>query len=386
MAQLNVALIGYAFMGRAHSNAYRQVGRFFTPKYLPRMKVLCGRTPAAVKTAADQLGWEETSTDWRQVVRRKDIDIVDIVTPGDSHAEIAIEAAKAGKVVFCEKPLANTVKESERMLAAVKKAGVIHMVCHNYRRAPAVMLAKQLIDEGKLGRIFHFRAKFLQDWTISRELPQGGEGLWRLDVAVAGSGVTGDLLAHNIDTALWLNGPIAEVSAMTETFVKERKHNLTGKVEPVGIDDASAFLARFENGSLATFEATRYARGHKALYTLEINGEHASAFWDLHDLHRIQYFDHQDEGRVRGWRNIHVTDSDQPYMKHWWVPGLQIGYEHTFTHQFADFVAALDAGQSLPPTFRDGLATDYVTDAVLRSAKSRQWERVAAAQLSTTSG
>ena len=220
-------------------------------------------------------------------------------------------------------------------------------VWYNYRRVPAVTMIKQLIDEGKLGRIFHYRAKFLQDWTISSDLPQGGEGLWRLDVAVAGSGVTGDLLAHNIDTALWLNGPITEVTAMTETFVKERKHNLTGKVEPVGIDDASAFLCRFENGSLAMFEATRYARGHKALYTLEINGEHASAFWDLHDLHRIQYFDHKDEGRVRGWRNIHVTDGDQPYMKHWWVPGLQIGYEHTFTHQFADFVEA--AGERQEP-------------------------------------
>ena len=202
------------------------------------------------------------------------------------------------------------------------------------------MLLKQLIDEGRLGRIFHYRAKFLQDWTISQDLPQGGEGLWRLDVGVAGSGVTGDLLAHCIDTALWLNGPIAEVTAMTETFIKERKHNLTGKVEPVGIDDASAFLCRFENGSLATFEATRYARGHKALYTLEINGEHASALWDLHDLHRLQWFDHRDEGQLRGWRSIHITDGDHPYMKHWWVPGLQIGYEHTFIHQFADFLEA----------------------------------------------
>ena len=262
------------------------------------------------------------------------------------------------------------------MVAAVEAAGVPNSVWYNYRFVPAVAMISQLVDEKKFGRIFHYRAKFLQDWTISRDVPQGGEGLWRLDVSVAGSGVTGDLLAHNIDTALWLNGPIAEVSAMTETFIKERKHNLTGKTEPVGIDDASAFLARFENGSLATFEATRYARGHKALYTLEINGEHASASWDLHDLHRIQYFDHHDEGRVRGWRNIHVTDGDQPYMKHWWVPGLQIGYEHTFTHQFTEFVQAAASGTCLPPTFRDGLATDRVTDAVLASAKSRQWEKV----------
>ena len=237
-------------------------------------------------------------------------------------------------------------------------------------------MIKQLLDEGKLGRIFHYRARFLQDWTISKELPQGGEGLWRLDVNVAGSGVTGDLLAHNIDTALWLNGPIVEVTAMTETFVKERTHNLTGKVEPVGIDDASAFLCRFENGSLAMFEATRYARGHKALYTLEINGEHASIAWDLHDLHRLQYFDHRDEGPLRAWRSIHITDGDHPYMKHWWVPGLQIGYEHTFIHQVADFLTGLSAGKIPGPSFRDGLATDYVTDAVLKSAQSGRWEQV----------
>jgi predicted dehydrogenase len=238
-------------------------------------------------------------------------------------------------------------------------------------------MAKQLIDQGRLGRIFHYRAKFLQDWTISKDLPQGGAGLWRLDVSVAGSGVTGDLLAHCIDTAMWLNGGIDQVTAMTETFVKERQHNLTGKVEKVGIDDASAFLARFSNGSLATFEATRYARGHKALYTLEINGEHASIAWDLHDLHRLQYFDHRDEGPLRGWRSIHITDSDHPYMKHWWVPGLQIGYEHTFIHQVADFLTGLQDGKIPGPSFRDGLATDHVTDAVLKSAQSGRWERVA---------
>jgi myo-inositol 2-dehydrogenase/D-chiro-inositol 1-dehydrogenase len=277
---------------------------------------------------------------------------------------------------MCEKPLGRNAAEALAMVDAVESAGVANSVWYNYRRVPAVVLIKNLLDEGKLGRIFHYRAKFLQDWTISQDLPQGGEGLWRLDVKVAGSGVTGDLLAHCIDTAMWLNGSISEVSAMTETFVKQRKHNLTGKVEPVGIDDASAFLARFGNGSLATFESTRYARGHKALYTLEINGEHASAFWDLHDLHRIQYFDHRDEGRVRGWRSVHITDGDHPYMKHWWVPGLQIGYEHTFIHQFADFVEAAAKGQSVAPTFRDGLATDLVTDAVLKSAKSRKWESV----------
>jgi predicted dehydrogenase len=241
---------------------------------------------------------------------------------------------------------------------------------------PAVVLLKQLLDQGRFGRIFHYRSKFLQDWTISRDLPQGGEGLWRLDVSIAGSGVTGDLLAHNIDMALWLNGPIVEVTAMTETFVKERKHSLTGKVEPVGIDDASAFLCRFANGSMATFEATRYARGHKALFTLEVNGEQASAAWDLHDLHRLEYFDHRDEGRLRGWKSVHITDGDHPYMKNWWVPGLQIGYEHTFIHQIADFLQAIGRKEQALPTFADAAATDYVTDAVLKSARTRQWEKV----------
>jgi predicted dehydrogenase len=376
MNTLNIGLIGYGFMGRTHSNAFLQAPRFFDLPYRPVLKAVAARKEDRVKKFAENWGYESFSTDWRDLIARKDIDLIDIASPNDTHREIAIAAAKAGKMVMCEKPLGRTAKEAEEMVAAVEAAAVPNTVWYNYRRVPAVTLIKQLVDEGKFGRIFHYRAKFLQDWTISQDLPQGGEGLWRLDVAVAGSGVTGDLLAHNIDTALWLNGPIAEVTAMTETFITERKHTLTGKVEPVGIDDASAFLCRFENGSLAMFEATRYARGHKALYTLEINGEHASAFWDLHDLHRIQYFDHRDEGRVRGWRNVHITDSDHPYMKHWWVPGLQIGYEHTFIHQFADFVTAAEKGQSIAPSFRDGLATDYVTDAVLKSAKSGRWEKV----------
>jgi myo-inositol 2-dehydrogenase/D-chiro-inositol 1-dehydrogenase len=334
------------------------------------------RNEDRVKKFAANWGYESYETDWRALVARKDIDVIDIASPNDTHHDIAIAAAKAGKMVMCEKPLGRTAAEAKEMVDAVEAAGVPNTVWYNYRRVPAVVLIKQLLDEGVFGRVFHYRAQFLQDWTISQDLPQGGEGLWRLDVSVAGSGVTGDLLAHNIDTALWLNGPIVEVTAMTETFIKERKHTLTGKVEPVGIDDASAVLCRFENGSLGMFEATRYARGHKALYTLEVNGEKTSARWDLHDLHRLQYFDHRDEGRVRGWRSVHITDGDQPYMKHWWVPGLQIGYEHTFIHQFADFVEAAGGGKPLAPTFRDGLATDYVTDAILKSAKTRQWETV----------
>jgi predicted dehydrogenase len=374
--KLHIGLVGYGFMGRAHSNGFLQAGRFFDIPYEPVLKAVCARNAERVKSFAENWGYESIETDWRKLVERKDIDLIDIASPNDTHADIAIAAAKAGKMVLCEKPLGRNAAEAKSMTDAVEAAKVPNMVWYNYRRVPAVTLLKNLVEAGRLGKIFHYRAKFLQDWTISQDLPQGGEGLWRLDVTVAGSGVTGDLLAHTIDTAMWLNGPITEVVAMTETFIKQRKHNLTGRVEAVGIDDASAFLCRFENGSLATFEATRYARGHKALYTLEINGEHASAMWDLHDLHRIQYFDHRDEGQLRGWRSVHITDGDHPYMKHWWVPGLQIGYEHTFTHQVADFLQSLAEGKSAAPTFRDALATDEVTDAVLKSAKTRQWEKV----------
>ena len=380
MKTLNVGLIGYGFMGRAHSNAFRKVNNFFDLEYRPVLKAVCARDQAKVKAFAEKWGYESYETDWRKLIARDDIALIDIACPNDMHKEIAIAAAKAGKRILCEKPLALDGVEGLKMVQAVEKAGVPNMVWYNYRRAPAVTLAKQLIDEGRLGRIFHYRAKFLQDWTISKDLPQGGAGLWRLDVKVAGSGVTGDLLAHCIDTALWLNGEIDEVTAMTETFIKQRKHNLTGKMERVGIDDACAFLARFSNGSLATFESTRYARGHKALYTFEINGEQASIFWDLHDLHRLQYFDHRDEGRVRGWRWLHITDSDHPYMDKWWVPGLQIGYEHTFVHQVADFLEGLAKGKPAHPTFRDALETQYVCDAVLKSAKTQQWEKVRRAE------
>lgn len=375
---LNIGMIGYGFMGRAHSNAYRKVNNFFNLEYRPVLKAVCARDAAKAKAFADTWGYESVEVDWRKLIERKDIDAIDICTPNNLHREIALAAAAAGKMILCEKPLSMNGPEGAEMVAAVEKAGVPNIVWYNYRRVPAVTLAKRLIEEGRLGRIFHYRAVFLQDWTISTDIPQGGAALWRLDAAAAGSGVTGDLLAHCIDTALWLNGSIDTVSAMTETFVKERKHSLTGKVEPVGIDDACAFLARFSNGSLATFESTRYARGHKALYTFEINGEKASIQWDLHDLHRLNYFDHRDEGKLRGWRSIHVTDhgGDHPYMDKWWVPGLQIGYEHSFVHQVADFLEGLATGKPAGPTFRDALETQHVCDAVLTSAKTGAWTAV----------
>ncbi len=374
---INVGLIGCGFMGRTHSNAYRKVYNFFRTPLRPVLKAICDVNADKAKTFADTWGYESVETDWHKLLDRKDIELVDICVPNNMHKEIAIAAAKAGKMIICEKPLALNVAEGKEMVAAVEKAGVPNLVSFNYRRVPAVTLAKNLIDQGRLGRIFHYRAVFLQDWTISADLPQGGDALWRLDVKAAGSGVTGDLLAHCIDTAIWLNGPIKSVTAMTETFIKERKHTQTGKVEAVGIDDACAFLARFANGSLAVFESTRYARGHKALYTFEINGEKASIAWDLHDLHRLSYFDHRDDSLVRGWRSVHVTDGDMPYMNKWWVPGLQIGYEHSFVHQAADFLEAVAKGQSVGPTFRDALDTQKVCEAVLESARKGTWVEIA---------
>ncbi len=373
---LRIGLIGYGFMGRAHSNAFRQVGHFFDSQYELVLQAISARNEDRAKAFAARWGYNSIETDWRKLIARDDIDLVDIATPNNLHADMAIAAAKAGKMILCEKPLALNSKEAEKMVAAVAKAKVPNMVWYNYRRCPAVTLAKQLIDAGKLGKIFHYRANFLQDWTINPDLPQGGEGLWRLDVKAAGSGVTGDLLAHCIDTAMWLNGGITDVSAMTETFIKARKHSLTGKVEKVGIDDACAFLCHFNNGSLGLFESTRYARGHKALYTFEINGEHMSLKWDLHDLHRLQIFDHKDEGRERGWKSIHVSDGDHPYCGKWWVPGLQLGYEHSFVHQVVEFLRGLESGKGAKPDFKDGLATDYVVDAVLASGKTRKWTRV----------
>lgn len=370
---LRIGMIGYGFMGRAHSNGYKRVSDFFDLDYTPVLQAVAARDTAKAQVFADRWGYKRVESDWRKLVAADDIDAIDICTPNNLHAEIAIEAAKHGKAILCEKPLAMNVAEGERMLAAIEKANVPNMVWYNYRRIPAVTFAKQIIDSGKLGRIFHYRAEFLQDWTIAADLPQGGAALWRLDAKAAGSGVTGDLLAHCIDTALWLNGAVTNVTAMTETFVKERTHQLTGKIEPVEIDDACSFLCHFKNGSLGLFESTRYARGHKALYTFEINGENMSLKWDLHDLHRLQVFDYADAGNMRGWKSIHVTDGDHPYMDKWWVPGLAIGYEHSFVHQVADFLVAFAKKQPAHPTFRDALETQRVCDAVLASAKNHQW-------------
>jgi predicted dehydrogenase len=375
MKKIRIGLIGTGFMGRTHSNGYNRLQNFFPDLVCtPVLQAVCSRNEASVKAFAAQWGYASYETDWRKMIARDDIDAVDICTPNDTHAEIAIAAAAAGKMILCEKPLSRTLAEGEQMVAAIEKAGVANTVWYNYRRLPAVTLAKQIIDSGKLGKIFHYRANFLQDWTISPDLPQGGAGTWRLDVEAAGSGVTGDLLAHCIDTAMWLNGGITDVSAMTETFIKERVHSGTGQVKKVGIDDACIFHCHFDNGSLGLFESTRYARGHKALYTFEINGEHASLRWDLHDLNRLEMYDHADASITRGWKSILVTDGDQPYMDKWWVPGLIIGYEHSFVHQAADFFKALGDGTACSPTFKEALQTQKVCESVIDSANQKAWK------------
>ncbi len=382
---LRVGMIGYGFMGRAHSNAYRQVSQFFSLEHRPVLQACCARKEDKIKAFAENWGYASYETDWRKLVARDDIDLIDIGSPNNTHCEIVLEAARRGKMILCEKPLAMNVAEAERMTAAVESAGVPNMVWFNYRRVPAISLAKQVVDEGRIGRPFHYRATYLQDWTISADVPQGGAGLWRLDVDVAGSGVTGDLLAHSIDTAEWLNGPIQRVTARTETFVKQRVHAESGQVQPVGIDDACMFLAEFANGSLGTFESTRYARGRKNYNTFELNGERGSVFFDLEDPQILQYFKYADpqtgakvEGHLTGWQRIHVTNSEHPYMDKWWVPGCTIGYEHTFINALADFLKSLEPGQArVQPDFRCALHTQKVCDAVLASGQTGRWVEIA---------
>lgn len=377
---LNIGLVGYGFMGRAHSNAYRQVSQFFDLQYHPVLKAACARQEGPLRAFAARWGWESIETDWRRLVERPDIDAIDIGSPNNTHREIALAAAAHGKMVLCEKPLAMNGPEAREMTEAVERAGVPNFVWFNYRRVPAITLARQVVDEGRLGRPYHYRAQYLQDWTIDAELPLGGATLWRLDAASAGAGVSGDLLAHSIDTALWLNGPISSVCGTTEIFVKERPvQGSPGERRAVTIDDACQFMARFANGSLGLFESTRYARGRKNFNTLELNGEHGSVYFNLEDPHRLQFYDHRDAAHLHGWRGIHVTGFEHPYMKRWWVPGCTIGYEHTFINALADFLQGLESGRPAAPTFRDALQTQLVLDAVLESARTGTWLTVPAA-------
>jgi predicted dehydrogenase len=379
---LRVGVIGYGFMGKAHSNAYQKVARFFPElTHRPELAVLCGRDEDKARAFAETWGYADVETDWRRLVERDDVDAIDICTPNDSHRDIAVAAAAAGKWVLCEKPLAMDVAQAEEMTAAVEAAGVPNMVWFNYRRVPSVALARQLVEEGRVGRPFHYRATYLQDWTIAEDVPQGGETLWRLDADVAGSGVTGDLLAHSIDTAMWLNGPITRVVADTETFVTERVHQETGERQPVTIDDACAFLARFANGCMGVFESTRYARGRKNYNTFELNGEDGSVRFDLEDPQYLEFFEYtraatgdKTEDHLTGWRRIHTTNFEHPYMDHWWVPGCTIGYEHTFVNALADLLRGVEEGKPVQPDFRAALQTQRVCDAVLASAAEGGWQ------------
>ena len=384
---LRIAVLGCGFMGRAHSNAWLQVNHFFPREHTPVLKVAVARPEEKEKLEkfAKAWGYESIELDWRKAIQRDDVDLVDVCLPNNMHHDVVIEAAKAGKMIVCEKPLAMNLAEGEAMVAAVEKAGVPNMVSFNYRRVPAISLAKQVIDEGRIGRPFHYRATYNQDYTISADVPQGGMALWRLDAKVAGSGVTGDLLAHSIDTAEWLNGPIVKLVAYTETFIKQRKHAETGKLEPVTIDDACMFLAVFANGSIGTFESTRYARGRKNYNTFELNGENGAVFFDLEDPHILQYFRYADpttgkkiEDHLTGWQRIHVTNFEHPYMKNWWVPGCTIGYEHTFINSFADFLASLEGGPKFEPTMRSALRTQRVCECILQSAREGRWVEIPA--------
>jgi len=384
---LRVGMIGYRFMGKAHSNAWRQAPRFFPLKAHVEMHTICGRDAAGVQSARVQLGWQNASTDWRDVVENPLIDIVDINTPNDSHAEIAIAAAQNGKHILCEKPLALTVKQSEQMLAAATKAKIVHMVCHNYRRIPAIALAKKMITEGAIGKIYHFRARYAQDWPADPEFPL----VWRLQKGVSGSGAHGDINAHIIDLGRYLVGELQEVNGLLHTFITERPladvaaksaglgaKAAARKMGKVTVDDAAMLMGRFENGALANLEATRMALGRKNHITLEINGSKGSLCFDFEDMNRLKFFNNDDPKDRQGFRDILVTQGGgvQPFFANWWPAGHIIGYEHTFIHTIADFVNAVVDGKLTQPTFDDGVKNQRVLEAVEISAKTGKWVKV----------
>lgn len=379
---INIGLVGYKFMGRAHSNAWRQVAHFLDPKFKPVMKAICGRTESAVKAAAEKLGWEEYETDWRKLVAREDIDLVDICTPGGvSHKEIALGAVEAGKHILCEKPLANSLADAQEMLEAAEKAGVKHMVNFNYRRAPAVALAKRMIDEGLIGEIYHWRAVYLQDWLVDPEFPL----VWRLQKDIAGSGPLGDLAAHSVDLAHYLVGDIAEVTGMMQTFIEERPlpTEMTGLAAVAGeergkvtVEDAVAFLARFKNGVFGTFEATRFATGRKNYNHFEINGSKGSLIFNFERMNELLYYSREDDPNYQGFRVIQATEGIHPYISAWWPPGHPIGYEHTFIHGVYDLLNAIAEDEMPVPSFVDGVKCQAVLEAVKKSAQSGEWVKV----------
>jgi predicted dehydrogenase len=383
MKPLNIGMIGYKFMGKAHSHAYRDLPMFFPHVTPPVMKLICGRNEAGVQQAAKQFGWEEYCLDWKQLVARPDIDIVDINAPSDAHKEIALAAAKAGKHIFCEKPLALTLSDSREMLKAAEKAGVKHMTGFNYRFAPAVQLAKKIIADGRLGQIYHFRGMFLQDWIVSPDFPL----VWRLQKSIAGSGSHGDLGAHVIDMAHYLIGGIQEVIGMRETFIKQRplaaemtglsaKGNTNSPLGTVDVDDATTFLARFENGALGTIEATRFAPGHRCTNFFEINGSKGSVKFDFERMNELEVYFRDDAEDVQGFRKVIVTDPAHAYMEAWWPPGHTIGYEHTFIHEVVELMNAISSNRQPVPSFVDGVRCQEVLEAVDISIAERRWVRI----------
>jgi predicted dehydrogenase len=375
-----VGLIGYRFMGRAHSNAWRQAPRFFNLKANVELHTICGRNPAGVQAARAQLGWQHAVTDWREVVESPLIDIVDIGAPNDLHAEIAIAAARNGKHILCEKPLALNVKQAEAMLAAAQKAKVVHMVCHNYRRIPAIALAKKMVGEGALGKIFHFHARYAQDWLVDPEFPIN----WRLQKETSGSGANGDINAHIIDLGRYLVGEFQAVCGLLHTFVTERPLAETlskgaRKMGRVTVDDAALLIGRMENGVLANLEATRFAAGRKNHISIEINGSKGSLYFDFEDMNRLKFFNGDDPKDRQGFRDILVTERSgiHPYAGNWWPPGHLIGYEHTFIHTIADFVNACVEGKPAQPTFEDGVKNQRVLAAVEESQQKGRWVKLA---------
>ncbi len=377
---IKAGLIGYKFMGRAHSNAYRQVAAFYDLPLRPEMTVICGRDEAGVSAAAAELGWKEHSTDWRQVVERQDIGLIDVSTPGGSHAEIAIAAAESGKHVWCEKPLANSLEEARMMQEAIERAGVVGFVNFNYRRVPAVQLAKQLIESGQIGEIRHWRAVYLQDWIVDPEFAL----VWRLRKEEAGSGSLGDIGAHIADLARFLVGEIEEVNGLLTTFIKERPlpASTTGLSATAGaergevtVDDAALFLARFSNGAVGSFESTRFATGRRNYNSFEINGSRGSLVFNLERMNELQFFSLDDPPEVQGFRTILVTEGVHKYMSAWWPPGHIIGWEHTFTHSLLDLLNGIVERKSPEPTFADGVRIQSILEAVERSAQGGGWVR-----------
>ncbi|MBP7401550.1 MAG: Gfo/Idh/MocA family oxidoreductase [Clostridia bacterium] len=380
---VRVGMVGYKFMGKAHSNAYRKVSMFFDPAREIRMRAICGRDEEWVRQAADKFGWEGYETDWKKLVRRDDIDLIDITTPSNFHKEIAIAAAENGKAVFCEKPLALNLEDAREILAAVRKAGVKHQIGFNYRFAPAIRLAKQMIDEGRLGKIFHFRGMYLQDFIIDPDFPR----VWRLEKKIAGSGSLGDLGAHVIDLARYLVGDLAQVIGHSRTFIKERPlvermTGLTGVADAaapkgaVDVDDATLFIGEFENGALCTIEATRFAQGHKNDLSFEINGEKGSLRFFLPRINELEFFDATADAGLQGFSVIQVSEAIHPYWEHWWPAAHVIGYEHTFVHEMYEFIQSIALDTPASPDFEDGMKCSQVMEAVERSIAERRWIRL----------